>query len=136
MKVTCLPSPPSPHLELHGAQLVHDVTHTLANNTPRNLVLGMGRGFHCMASQFIESNHVLEYSHRLVKRAEPGLGVGKQRQGTASKEAVRMCLFLLLISSLTIPNASGNGYQWLLAVGCITCVLVGRERNSFPGRHG
>ena len=59
----------STDLELHGAELVHDVMQRLAYDAERDLVVALRRRLHAMTGQVVESNDVSQHAHRLVERA-------------------------------------------------------------------
>lgn len=58
------------YLELHGAELVEDLAHVLADDAPGDPVVALSGRLHSMARHFIKRNHVREDAHRLVEWAE------------------------------------------------------------------
>lgn len=47
------------YLELHAAELVHDVSHGFSNDVPSNSILTLRRSFYRVASHIVKRDHVL-----------------------------------------------------------------------------
>lgn len=58
-------------LELHGGERVEHVAHGVADDVPRDLVVGLRRGLHGVARHVVERDDVLQHAARLVERTEP-----------------------------------------------------------------
>ena len=66
------------YLEFHGADLVQDFSHVLADNGPGDLVVTLGCSFDRVPGQVVEGDHVGQDPHGLVEGAEPsGRGKGE-----------------------------------------------------------
>lgn len=57
-------------LELHGGELVKHIAHGVADDVPRDLVVGLRRGLDRVSRHVVERDDVLEHAHRLVEWAE------------------------------------------------------------------
>lgn len=62
---------PRTNLELHGADLVEDLSHVLPDHGPGDLVVALSRGLHRVSRHVVECDHVGQNSHRFVERTEP-----------------------------------------------------------------
>lgn len=62
--------PRESYLELHGGELVEHRPHGVADDVPRDLVVGLRRGFNRVPRHVVERDHVLEHAHGLVERTE------------------------------------------------------------------
>lgn len=59
------------YLELHGADLIQDLSQVFADHCPSDLVVALRRGLNRVAGHVIEGDHVREDADGFVKGAEP-----------------------------------------------------------------
>ena len=57
-------------LELHVAELVHDLSHLFSDNVVGDFVVTLGCSLDCVSRHFIESDDILQHSSSFIKWAE------------------------------------------------------------------
>lgn len=58
------------YLELHRAQLIEDIAHTVPNDIPCDFVIWLSRWFHRVSCHIVKCNHISQHSHGFVKWTE------------------------------------------------------------------
>ena len=58
------------YLKLHVGEFVHEFAHTLPDECPRDLSVGLRGRLHGVTRQVVERHHVLQHAHCLVEGAE------------------------------------------------------------------
>jgi len=58
------------HFELHRAQLIEDIAHTVPNDIPCDFIIWLGCWFHRVSCHVVECDHISQHSHGLVKWTE------------------------------------------------------------------
>jgi len=60
-------------LELHAAELVHGISHVVADDRPRYLVVALSRRLHRVARHVVEPDYVPHHTNGLEERAPPAI---------------------------------------------------------------
>ena len=81
----------STDLELHGAELVHDVMQRLAYDAERDLVVALRRRLDRVTRLVVEAADVAQHAHRLVERTKPATPSNKQTLTQHVYVAVKKC---------------------------------------------